>query len=284
MAQWNRPERRGLGCSPRLMIALIMIAFAVGTYFFSTEKYQNPVTGRTQRLALSPKEEIALGLNAAPEMARQHGGLYKDQRLRDLVDRVGERIVRANPEIAQSGYQFDFHLLADPETVNAFALPGGQVFITYGLFKLLKGEDEVAGVLGHEVGHVVGRHSSEQIAKSQLSEGLVNAAVIAGGDQYGQGTGQMAQFVSQLTNTAYGRDHELESDMLGVRFIVRAGYDPEAMVRVMEVLEKASGGQSPPEFLSTHPDPGHRIERIREYIRRESALPEDVAPPDQPGR
>ncbi len=266
------------------MIALIMIAFAVGTYFFSTEKYQNPVTGRTQRLALSPKEEIALGLNAAPEMARQHGGLYRDQRLQDLVDRVGERIVRANPEIAQSGYQFDFHLLADPETVNAFALPGGQVFITYGLFKLLKGEDEVAGVLGHEVGHVVGRHSSEQIAKSQLSEGLVNAAVIAGGDQYGQGTGQMAQFVSQLTNTAYGRDHELESDMLGVRFIVRAGYDPEAMVRVMEVLEKASGGQSPPEFLSTHPDPGHRIERIREYIRRESALPEGVAPPAQPGR
>ena len=259
---------RGQGCGGRLTIGIILALFAVAGYYFGTEKSQNPVTGRVQRVALSPKEEIALGLNSAPEMARQHGGLYPDERYQNLVTSVGEKLVRANPEINQSPYYFQFHLLADPETVNAFALPGGQIFITFGLLKLLDTEDEVAGVLGHEVGHVVGRHSNEQMAKAQLSQGLVNAVVMAGGSDYGMAAGQIAQFVSQIKNTAYGRDDELESDVLGVRFMKRAGYDPNALIRVMEVLKKAAGGRAPPEFLSTHPDPDNRVERIKEAIRK----------------
>lgn len=258
----------GRGCAPRLLIGIIFAVFALGSYYFGTEKFDNPVTGRTQRVSLSPKEEIALGLNSAPEMARQFGGLHPDQRLRDMVERVGQRLVQANPEITQSPYYFQFHLLADDDTVNAFALPGGQIFITYGLLKLLKTEDEVAGVLSHEICHVVGRHSNEQMAKAQLSQGLVGAVVMAGGDEYGQAAGQVAQFVSQLKNTSYSRDDEMESDRLGVRFMIRAGYDPEAMITVMEVLKKAAGGRTPPEFLSTHPDPGHRIELLREIIRQ----------------
>ena len=120
----------------------------------------------------------------------------------------------------------------------------------------------------HEVGHVVGRHSNEQMAKAQLSQGLVNAVVMAGGSDYGMTAGQIAQFVSQLKNTAYSRDDELESDKLGVRFMKRAGYDPNALVGVMEVLKKAAGGRAPPEFLSTHPDPDNRVERIKEAIRQ----------------
>jgi predicted Zn-dependent protease len=255
------------GCGARLLIGILLALGAIATYYFSTERYENPVTGRVQRVALSPKEEIALGLNSAPEMARQHGGLYPDQRLQNLVSGIGERLYTANPELNQSPYYFQFHLLADPETVNAFALPGGQVFITFGLLRLLDSEDEVAGVLGHEAGHVVGRHSNEQMAKAQLSQGLVNA-VMAGGSEYGMTAGQLAQFVSQLKNTAYGRDHELESDILGVRFMKRAGYDPNALIRVMEVLKKAAGGRAPPEFLSTHPDPDNRVERIKEAIRK----------------
>jgi len=256
------------GCGGRLFIAVILILGALATYYFGTERFENPVTGRVQRVALSPKEEIALGLNSAPEMARQHGGLYPDQRFQDLVTSVGEKLVRANPEINQSPYYFQFHLLADPQTVNAFALPGGQVFITFGLLRLLDTEDEVAGVLGHEIGHVVGRHSNEQMAKAQLSQGLVNAVVMAGGSDYGMTAGQIAQFVTQLKTTAYGREDELESDQLGVRFMKRAGYDPHALIRVMEVLKKAAGGRAPPEFLSTHPDPDNRVERIKEAIRK----------------
>jgi len=248
-----------------------MVAFAIGAYYLKTERTENPVTGRVQRVALSPKEEIALGLNSAPEMARQFGGLYPDERLQRKVQEVGDRIVRANRALNQSPYYFQFHLLADPDTVNAFALPGGQIFITYGLFKLLKTEDELAGVLGHEAGHVVGRHSNEQMARAELSNGLVNAVVMAGGDDYGQSAGQIAQFVSQLKNTSYGRHDELESDTLSVGFLKRAGYDPHAMVEVMKILEKAAGGNNPPEFLSTHPDPGHRIETIEAEIAKESA-------------
>jgi predicted Zn-dependent protease len=256
------------GCGSRLLIAIILALGAIVTYYLSTERFENPVTGRVQRVALSPKEEIALGLNSAPEMARQHGGLYPDERLQNLVRSVGGRLVRANPEINQSPYYFQFHLLADPQTVNAFALPGGQVFVTFGLLRLLDSEDEVAGVLGHEIGHVVGRHSNEQMAKAQLSQGLVNAVVMAGGSDYGMTAGQIAQFVSQLKNTAYGREDELESDQLGVRFMKRSGYDPHALIRVMEVLKKAAGGRAPPEFLSTHPDPDNRVERIKEAIRK----------------
>jgi beta-barrel assembly-enhancing protease len=251
-----------------LLIGIIIALAAIISYYVGTERFENPVTGRVQRVALSPKEEIALGLNSAPEMARQHGGLYPDERYQNLVTTIGEKLVQANPEINQSPYYFQFHLLADPQTVNAFALPGGQIFITFGLLRLLDSEDEVAGVLGHEIGHVVGRHSNEQMAKAQLSQGLVNAVVMAGGADYGMAAGQVAQFVSQLKNTAYGREDELESDQLGVRFMVRAGYDPNALIRVMEVLKKAAAGRAPPEFLSTHPDPDNRVERIKEAIRK----------------
>jgi beta-barrel assembly-enhancing protease len=254
-----------------LLIGIILALGAIISYYVGTEKFQNPVTGRVQRVALSPKEEIALGLNSAPEMARQHGGLFPDERYQNLVTSIGEKLVQANPEINQSPYYFQFHLLADPQTVNAFALPGGQIFITVGLLKLLDSEDEIAGVLGHEIGHVVGRHSNEQMAKAQLSQGLVNAVVMAGGTDYGMAAGQMAQFVSQLKNTAYGRGDELESDQLGVRFMVRAGYDPNALIRVMAVLKKAAAGRAPPEFLSTHPDPDNRVERIKEAIRKAQA-------------
>jgi beta-barrel assembly-enhancing protease len=263
-----RISRGHPGCGGRLAIAVILALGAIISYYLGTEKFENPVTGRVQRVALSPKEEIALGLNSAPEMARQHGGLYPDERYQNLVAGIGEKLVRTNPEINQSPYYFQFHLLADPETVNAFALPGGQIFITFGLLRLLDNEHEVAGVLGHEIGHVVGRHSNEQMAKAQLSQGLVNAVVMAGGTDYGMAAGQIAQFVSQLKNTAYGREDELESDQLGVRFMIRAGYDPYALIRVMEVLKKAAGGRAPPEFLSTHPDPANRVERIKEAIRK----------------
>ena len=264
----RRSRRPGQGCAPRLLIGVIFALFALGSYYFGTEKFENPVTGRSQRVALSPKEEIALGLNSAPEMQRQFGGLHRDAALQQKVSAIGQRLVQASSEVSESPYYYQFHLLADDETVNAFALPGGQIFITYGLLRLLQTDDEIAAVLAHEIVHVAGRHSNEQMAKAQLSQNLVGAVVMAGGDDYGATAGQVAQFVSRLTNTSYGREDELESDRLGVRLMKRAGYNPEAMITVMKVLEKAAGGTSPPEFLSTHPNPGNRIERIKEEIAR----------------
>jgi beta-barrel assembly-enhancing protease len=263
----GRGGRPMSGCGLRLAIGLVIAAFAIFQYFATTKKEVNSFTGRTQHLALSPQEEIKLGLASRSEMADMHGGLSPNTEAREVVSRVGRKIVDAS-DADETEYKFDFHLLADRRTVNAFALPGGQIFITEALFRLLQGEDELAGVLGHEIGHVVGRHSSEQIAKSKLFNGLTMAAVLATSDRDGYGNAQMAQLINQVVTTKYGRDDEIESDKLGVKFLIQSGYNPEALIRVMEVLKKASGGSGGPEFLSTHPAPENRIGRIKDEIER----------------
>ena len=249
----------------RLVVAVIAAVMAIGGYFFSTRSEVNEVTGERQRVALSREEEVALGLQSAPEMAAQFGGLHPNQEAQALVDRVGQKIVAAN--LPGTPYRFDFHLLADAQTVNAFALPGGQIFITAALFDRLETEGQLAGVLGHEVGHVVGRHSSEQMASAMLTRGLANAGGALLYDPSDPSmAAQLPALVAQFTEMKYGRDDELESDRLGVRFLGQAGYDPRAMVRVMEILGEAGGGARQPEFMSTHPDPGNRVARIEAAI------------------
>ncbi len=255
----------------RIAIGIILALIAIGSYYFGTSQVENPVTGEVQRVSMTPQEEITMGLAAAPEMAQMYGGLYPDQSLQDQLDQVGQRLVN-NSEADTTEYQFQFHLLADPETVNAFALPGGQIFMTYALYSRLQTEGELAGVLAHEVGHVVARHAAERMAQAQLTEGLTTAAVIASYDPSNPSSAhqaQVARLVGQLVSMKYSRSDELESDKLGVRFMSEAGYDPRTLISVMQILESTGGGQGQPEFMSTHPDPGNRIQRIQEAIAAE---------------
>jgi predicted Zn-dependent protease len=167
-------------------------------------------------------------------------------------------------------------LLADPQTINAFALPGGQVFITRALYDKLQTEGELAGVLGHEVGHVIARHSAEQIAKTQLTEGLTGAAVIAAYDPNNPASAnsaQVAALIGQLINLKFSRDDEIEADRLGGCFMNDTGYYPNEMINVMKILEASQSGNQPPEFLSTHPDPGNRIQQIQLDIQDMSSCP-----------
>lgn len=246
----------------RLVIALVIALVALVTYFGSTSI--NPLTGEKQRVALKPEEEIALGVKSAPEMAAQMGGLSANGEAQALVQRVGARLVRQS-FAAKSQYRFSFDVLADRRTINAFALPGGPVFVTEGLLRQLRTEGELAAVLGHEIGHVVARHSSEHLAKAQLTQSLIGAAVVGTGDYT---AAQIGQVVGSLINMRYGRDDELESDALGIRITSEAGYDPRAMIGVMETLAKASSGSRQPEFFSTHPRPENRQARIREEIAK----------------
>jgi predicted Zn-dependent protease len=246
----------------RLLIAFVIALMAIVTYFSSTS--ENPLTGEKQRVAMTPEQEIALGYQSAPQMAAQMGGLSQNEKARALVKQVGEKLV-AGSFAVKSPYKFSFHVLADPRTVNAFALPGGPIFITEGLLRLLKSEAELAGVLGHEIGHVIARHSSERLAKQQLTQGLLGALVVGTGDY---STAQIGQVVGSMINMSYGREDELESDALGIRIMAEARYDPRAMIRVMEVLAKASGGSRQPEFFSTHPAPENRAERIKQEIAK----------------
>ena len=246
----------------RLAVAVIIAIIGVITYFSKTET--NPITGEKQRVSLSVDQEIQLGLQAAPELIQEMGGEARDSKLNAYIDKVGNRVL-SSTEAGKSPFQFEFYLLADNKTINAFALPGGQVFITMGLYKLLKSEDQLAGVLGHEIGHVINRHGSEHMAKHELTQQLVQATQVASG---GYDQGMIAQYVGQMVNLKYGRDDEIESDKYGVKYLVESGYKPEAMIEVMEILNNASGKNKSPEFLSSHPNPENRIQKIKEYIEQ----------------
>lgn len=264
----GRGSGGGGGFRPRLIIAGAIALFALISFF--SMRQVNPITGKAQHVALSTHDEIALGLRAAPEMARQHGGLDPDPEAQRLVDHIGVSLVRGGP--AKEGpWRFEFHLLADTQTINAFALPGGQVFITRALFDRLETEGQLAGVLAHEIGHVIERHGAQRLAQAQLAQGLVGAVGVAATDPDSpvgaQQAAAIAAAVAQLINLRYGREDELESDTWGVILAGSAGYDPRAMIGVMDILEEASSARGrPPEFLATHPNHGNRVERIRAAI------------------
>jgi predicted Zn-dependent protease len=264
-------RRGGPGINPRIILGLLIIVGSLLYHWIATTSYQNEFTGRKQALALAtPQEEIALGLQSAPQMIRESGGLSRDANGRELVGRVGARLI-ASTAARETSYQFKFHLLADTETVNAFALPGGQIFITEALFRRLKSEDQLAGVLGHEMGHVVGRHSNEQMANSRLWSGLAQGLGVLLSDGHNNSGAQMANMVAQWRVMKFSRDDESESDALGVRFMVQAGYNPEALIGVMEILAQVSSGSSRSDFMSSHPNPANRMEHIREVIANERA-------------
>lgn len=260
------PRRRGFGCGLRVLLALAIVGFALFRYFSQTET--NPVTGEKQHIAMSVDQESALGLEAAPEMAAQMGGEVdpSDPNAR-LVETVGHKVVQ-NSDAAKSPYTYDFHLLRDPETLNAFALPGGQIFITYGLLTKLKDEGQLAGVLGHEVGHVVNRHAAEHMATGQLGQLLTMAVGVAGSDEEGRGqrAAMVAAMVNQMVQLKYSRGDELESDRVGMDYMKQAGYNPEAMLGVMHILADAARGGRQPALLSTHPYPEDRIAAIEKYL------------------
>jgi beta-barrel assembly-enhancing protease len=253
----------------KFIVALLIAAVSLVTYWCNRQ--ENEFTGEVQHVDMTVEQEIALGLQAAPEMASQYGGLHPDEQAAAKVKEVGQRIV-SNTRVRDTPYKFDFHLLADENTVNAFALPGGQIFITAGLLRELSTEGQLAGILGHEIGHVVGRHSAQQLAKAKLTQGLTGAAAIATYDPNNPATQTgaiAAAMIGKLVNMRYGREDELESDKLAVRLTGESGYDPRAMIEVMRILEAASGGARGPEFTQTHPNPGNRVAEIERAIQQE---------------
>jgi len=252
--------RRGTN-KVRLLIGAAIILFAVIKYCSSAET--NPYTGKEQHISITEDQEIAIGLQSAPHMAQQHGGLYPNEKIQAFVDQVGQKLVD-NSIAKETGYKYDFHLLADAKTINAFALPGGQIFITYALFSKLENTDQLAGVLGHEIGHVVGRHSADRISKQGLTQGILSGVAVG----FDPNTAQGAAAIANVINMKYGREDELESDDLGVRFMIDAGYNAEEMIGVMQILKTAAGPNKTPEFQSTHPDPENRIEKIKEAIEK----------------
>lgn len=258
-------RRRRPSWSIRILFALAILVIGYASFYMQTQTVTNPWTGEDQRIhkQMSTEAEIQMGLAALPEIKKMHGGDFPDPGLQNLVDQVGAKLL-ATKFVGDTPYNFEFHLLDDRTTINAFALPGGQIFITYGLYKRLPDEAALAGVLGHEIGHVLARHAAEQMATAMKNASIAQATgVVAGADSNNP---QVAAMVNHMLNTRYGREDEYQSDEIGVRILIDAGYNPEGLLEVMKVLSEAAQGSNPPEFLSTHPNPGNRLERIQQLI------------------
>ncbi len=269
-------RRRGGGSGKmRLVIGAVIALFSLASYYFVSDT--NPFTGETQRISMSEQQELALGLNAAPQMVQQMGGAVpmSDPRAAE-VERIGRILLEAggvSEKLRKNDipYEFSFTLIDDPQTVNAFALPGGPTFITTALYDRLENRAQLAGVVGHEIGHVVERHGAQRMHSSKLVQGLVSAGAIGLEDGSGRGlsAAQVGSLIGDVVLKGHSREHELESDQWGLSYLVQAGLDPREMVRVMEILRDASGGGrgGTPEFMQTHPHPESRIKAIEQYVQ-----------------
>ncbi|MGE0824942.1 MAG: M48 family metalloprotease [Candidatus Binatia bacterium] len=246
----------------RLLIGLILALFSLLSYYGSSSI--NSGTSEAQRFNLSIEDEVAFGVQAAPQVAEQFGGLSKDRDATALVKKTGDNIVTQS-SARKSPYQFAFHLLADPQTVNVFALPGGQIFITEGLFRLLRTPAELAGILGHAVGHVIGRHSAKRVTQQKLTLGLADTAVAT--DPFQEKT-QVAHLVARLVVMRFDRKDELEADSVGARLMAEAGYDPRTLMGLIEVLNRASVSGRRSDFFRSHPNPENRAARFQDELKR----------------
>ena len=259
-------QGQGRGFVGRLIMGLGIAL--IGWFMYMNQVEENPVTGEKQHVAISPDQEIRLGLESAPEMAKEMGGeLPSDDPREQEVQKIGNFLV-SHTIAHNSPWKFQFHLLADPQTVNAFALPGGQIFITLGLYEKLQTEAQLAGVTGHEMGHVIERHSAEQMSKNQLGKTLVIAFGTAASDNQSSHAYMAAAVVNQMLQLRYSRKDESEADQWGLKLMTQAGFDPWAMIEVMKILKAASQGGHQLEIFQTHPNPDLRMKQIEAYLEK----------------
>ncbi len=263
--------------SMSVFLAILAMLSVFGSVGCST----SPATGKRIVTLLSWEQEKKLGLDAAAGLAEQFGGEVSDVIPSQYVRQVGMKLV-AGVEEGVPDLDWEFTLL-DSDVINAFALPGGKVFFTRGLAEKLDSEAEMAGVLGHEIGHVTARHGNQRISKQMgFNFAITGASVIVGTSKsssdvrkYGRIAMPALAIGGNVVLLSYGRNGESEADMLGMRYMERAGYNPIGQLRVMEVLLAQAGDTRQPEWLSTHPYPESRIEAIHKLLDTKYAYTQD---------
>jgi predicted Zn-dependent protease len=240
----------------------------------------NPATGGSDFTPfMSPADEIKVGAQEHQKVLAQFGGPYQDRKIQAYVNDIGQRLA-AKSELPDLKWTFT---VLDSDIINAFALPGGYVYVSRGLLALADTEDQLAGVLGHEIGHVTARHSANRYSAAVgTSVGLAGASILA--DIFlGRGAGSLIQqtggAAAQSFLAGYSRSQELESDALGVRYLSRIGYDPDAMASFLDKMGQESSllaklrNESPRGFsyLDTHPPTGERVEKATALARASGA-------------
>lgn len=214
------------------------------------------------------QDDIKLGRQAAAEI-EQKFPILNDTAAQNYISKVGEDLVRAiPPEFRHSQFDYSFKIV-NASDINAFALPGGPMFVDRGMIEAAKNEGEMAGVMAHEISHVALRHATAQATKSSsIGNQLGTIGLVLGGLILGGNTGaQLGMLGAQIWQTKYSRDYETQADILGARIMANAGYDPRDLANMFKTIA-AQGGNGGPEWLSSHPDPGNRFEKIN----REASL------------
>ena len=220
----------------------------------------NPVTGSPQLMLLSEDQEIELGRQTDSQVVKDYGIYDDDQVLSAYIEHVGQRLGHLSH---RPGLSYQFKILDTP-VVNAFAVPGGWVYFTRGILACLNSEAELAGVIGHEIGHITARHSAQQYSRAQLAQIGLGLGVIL--SERFQGVAGLAQFGVGMLFLSFSRDDERQADDLGVEYSSKAGYDATRMAQFFQTLERlhpTPGKSGLPEWFSTHPNPADRIGAIQ---------------------
>jgi predicted Zn-dependent protease len=250
-----------------LVIAGIIAVFQ----YFSSQKYVNPETGRIARVALSEGQEAALGLQSYQDVLSQSEVITSGPEV-EMVQKVMRRLEAATGDVGRNmGWQVS--VVANSQA-NAFCLPGGKMVVYTGILPVAQSEAGLATVLGHEMAHATSRHGSQRLLQNQLTQTLLtgaNASLALGDMDMRQ---KMAVMAALGAGSQYGvllpfsREHESEADEVGLYYLARAGYEPHEALRFWERMEQNSSGPQPPEFASSHPSHGTRIQRLKEHMPR----------------
>jgi predicted Zn-dependent protease len=262
-------NRRSITSIPLLWIVPVWAALALAACA------TNPATGQRQFSLMSEAQEIQIGREADVEIRREMG-VYDDPELQRYVNAIGQRLAKASerPELPWS-----FAVIDEP-AVNAFALPGGFIYLTRGILAFLHDEDELAGVLGHEIGHVTARHSAQQYTEhTTAGVGLALLGIFVPEARPFQGAAEAA---TGLLLLKYGRDHERQADRLGVQYSAETGFDPAGvagMLNTLARLDDAAGSRRGiPNWLSTHPAPADRVAEVQAFVKEAHAGPVGAKP------
>jgi hypothetical protein len=255
--------------------AMSLVVFAVCTAVVSA---QTPVTPPKNKY--TPEQDVQIGREAAAEVRKEYP-IIDDRQIDGYLDELGRRLIAASPgNLKHPAFEYSFTPVNLKE-INAFALPGGPMFVNRGMFMAASGEGEVVGVMAHELAHVLLRHGTANATKAQGFQlgalaGAIAGAVIGGG--WGEAISQGSQFGLGTWLMKYSREYEKQADLLGAQIMARAGYDPRDLGRMFETIQKQANG-TPPQWLSSHPNPGNRSK----YIAEEAAQLQIGPRPDSNG-
>jgi predicted Zn-dependent protease len=219
-------------------------------------------------LLISPEQEVELGAQVSDELAGEIV-IHADPEVQQYLTTLGNDVLAAVEDVPAE-YDFSFTVVDDAVTINAFALPGGRIYMYTGLMLQADSEAEIIGVLGHEIAHVIRRHGAQQLVTQLGIDTVLSMAL-------GQNPSDVVALAATIAQTGallkYSRTHELEADEFGVRYVIDAGWSPYGFIDFFDRLE-AMGGSSLPEFLSTHPNPENRVEQLEDILRDYDSVPD----------